>query len=430
MRFTRRSILMMTPAALQAADWTSFRGTRAAGVSDGAPLPVECDLASRKNVRWTVDVPGLGHSSPVVSGNQLYLTAAIPQRDTGPFSPVGGIDSASDRGVSHRFVVIAMNLRTGKTEWTRTAYDGPPRIQRHVRASHANATPAVDRGHLAVFFGSEGLYLYKPDGALLWKKDLGVLSVGYKGRPEVEWGWSSSPVLSGSTVVVQCDTHHADFVAAFDVNTGNELWRTPREEYPTWSTPTIVDTPRGARVITASGRFTRAHDLKTGKELWRYADETEVRVPTPIVAHGLIFIAGGYPQGRPFYALDPDGKQVWRNEKGGPYVPTPIVYGDYFYIAGDTGILGCYEAKTGKEVYRERLGPGTVAISASPVAGDGKLFLPTHEGDMYAVTAGPKFELRGKMAFGEPLMATPAIAGGILLVRGIRRLHALENRAA
>ena len=430
MSYTRRSVLMMSTAALQAADWKSFRGTRASGVADGSPLPVECDLASRKNVLWTAEIPGLGHSSPVVSGNQIYLTSAIPLRETAPFSPIGGIDSASDQGIPHRFAVLAVNLRTGKIEWTRTAYEGPPKIQRHLRASHANATPAADRGHVAAFFGSEGLYVFKSDGSLVWKKDLGVLSVGYKGRPEVEWGWSSSPVLSGGTVVVQCDTHREDFVAAFDLNTGKELWRSPREEYPTWSTPAVVDTPRGVQVITASGRFTRAHDLKTGKELWRYADETEVRVPTPIVAHGLIIVAGGYPQGRPFYALDLDGKLVWRNEKGGPYVPTPIVYRDYLYIAGDTGILGCYEAKTGKEVYRERLGPGTVAISASPTAGDGKLFLPTHEGDIYAVAAGPRFEVLGKMAFGEPLMATPAIADGVVLVRGTRRLHAIASRRA
>lgn len=428
MPFTRRSLLMMTPAALQAAsDWPSFRGSRAAGIADGAPLPVEADLASRKNVLWTADIPGLGHSSPVISGNQMYLTTAVPQGETGPFSPMGGTASARDQQIPHRFTVLALDIRTGKILWTRTAHEGAPKIQRHNRASHANSTPAVDSGHVATFFGSEGLHVYKPDGTLLWKKDLGVLAVGYKGRPEVEWGWSSSPVLSGNILAVQCDTHREDFVAAFDVNSGKELWRSRREEYPSWATPAIVETPRGAQLIVAGGRSTRSFDLKTGKELWSYPDETEVRVPTPIAAHGLIFITGGYPLGRPFYALNFDGTLAWRHEKGGPYVPTPIVYGDYLYIAADNGVLGCYEAKTGKELYRQRIGVG-VEISASPTAGDGKLYLASHEGDIHVVKAGPRFELLGKMTFGEPLMATPAIADGVLYVRGVKKLHALKRR--
>jgi outer membrane protein assembly factor BamB len=429
MQLTRRSFLMLTPAAAYAADWNSFRGPQGSGVADGAPLPVECDIGNGRNVLWKTEIPGLGHSSPVIARSRLYLTTAMPEQATFPYNPGVEIDVAKDQKVPHRWNVLALDLSTGKNIWTRTACEGAPRIQRHFRASHANSTPAVDGRHIAVFLGPEGLYVYNTEGKLIWKKDLGLLTVGLKGRPEVEWGWSSSPVLAGNILVVQCDTHREDFVAAFDVDSGKELWRSPREEDPGWCTPLVTDTPKGTVVITTSPRFTRALDIKTGKELWRFADETEVKVPTPITAHGLVFIAGGYPQGRNFFALNLDGTLAWRNEKGGPYVPTPIVYGDYLYVASDNGILGCYQAKTGKEVYRQRIAAG-VEFSASPTAGDGKLYLASHAGDIHVVRAGPKFELAGKMVFEEALMATPAISNGVLYVRSVSKLYAIGNRRA
>jgi outer membrane protein assembly factor BamB len=381
-------------------------------------------VASQKGVLWQAEIPGLGFSSPVIVNRRLYLTTAVAEK---PVRYDRRSDSGNDQ-VSHQWQVLAVDATSGKILWNQTAHQGVPRIRRHGKASHANSTSAADGTRVAAFFGSEGLYVYSAAGKLLWKKDLGVLTVGLKNDLSSEWAFSSSPVLYRNMVIVQCDTNREDFVAAFDVASGKELWRSTREEYPAWSTPLVVETPKGVQVVTTSPRFTRGLDIATGKEVWRFADETEVKTPAPITAHGLIFISGGYPTGRNFFALKMDGTLAWRNEKGGPYVPTPIVYGDYLYVAGDAGVVGCYEARTGKEVYRERIGPG-VAFSASPVAGDGKLYLASEEGDMYILRAGPKLEVLGKRPFGEGLMATPAIADGVIYVRSLAKLYAIGARA-
>ena len=395
-------------------------------MADEAPIPAEFDPAAGKNVIWRADIPGMGHSSPVIAGGRLYLTTAIPEKPTPPFSTKA--DEGRDM-VPHRWEVLAWDAASGKRLWAQTAASGVPKIRRHGKASHANASPAVDGKHVAVFLGSEGLFVYDASGKQLWKHDFGTLTVGLKNDLTSEWGWSSSPVLHGSTLVIQCDTNRDDFVAAYDVRSGKQLWRSVREEYPSWSTPLIVDSPQGTLVITTSPRFTRALDIKTGKEMWRFADETEVKTPSPVAAHGLIFISGGYPLGRNFFALKLDGTLAWRNEKGGPYVPTPIVHGDHLYIASDNGLLSCYEARTGKQIYRERVGTG-VSFSASPVIGDGKLYLGSEDGDMFVFRTGPRYELLAKIPFGEPLMATPAIADGTLYVRTVSKLYAIGQRAA
>jgi outer membrane protein assembly factor BamB len=221
---------------------------------------VVCDVESGKNLLWKTEIPGLGHSSPVIAGSQLYLTTVIPRGAMPPYSPGQEINAAKDQQVTHRWNVMAFDTATGNI-WTLTAHEGTPRIQRHPRASHANATPAVDGKHIVAFFGSEGLYVYNPSGGLIWKKDLGLLTVGWKDHPDVEWSLASSPALAGNTLVVQCDMHRDDSVTAFDVDNGKELWRSPREEYPGWSTPAVVDTPKGVQVITISGRFTEGSTL-------------------------------------------------------------------------------------------------------------------------------------------------------------------------
>ncbi len=188
----------------------------------------------------------------------------------------------------------------------------------------------------------------------------------------------------------------------------------------------VLDTPRGPQLITTAARFTYGLDPATGKELWRFADETEVKTPTPIAAHGTVIIAGGYPPGRPFFALRLGaGELAWKASKGGPYTTTPIVVGEHLYIAGDNGVLGCYDARTGTPVYQKRVSAKGATFSASPVSGGGKLYLASEDGDLHIVRAGAEFAAEEPISFGEPLMATPALAGGVLFVRSQGHLHAL-----
>ncbi|HJQ81637.1 MAG TPA: PQQ-binding-like beta-propeller repeat protein, partial [Lacipirellulaceae bacterium] len=223
-------------------DWPQFRGPRAAGVADGEKLPAKWDLEKRTNILWKTAVPGLGHASPIVVGNRVFIATAQsaekdPQLRVGLY---GDIDSVPTE-LSHTWRLTCLCKHTGRVLWRRSLHVGVPQVKRHTKASHANSTPASDGFHVVVFLGSEGLYCYDRCGNRLWRKDLGLLDSGYYVAPDAQWGFGSSPIIYKNMVIVQCDVQKGSFIAAFDVRSGRELWRTAREDVPTWSTPTIFE---------------------------------------------------------------------------------------------------------------------------------------------------------------------------------------------
>jgi len=264
------------------------------------------------------------------------------------------------------------------------------------------------------------------NGTLKWRQDLGVMDVGLVDDPSYQWGPASSPTIFDNTVIVQNDRHKESFVAAFDLASGKQLWRTPHDEYPSWATPTVARGTGRAEIVTNGGKFIRGLDPKTGRELWRLPDNlTQVKVPTPIVSGDLAIVTGGYPSGgRPIYAIRLGGSGeltqnalAWRTERGSPYTGTPIVYDGILYACTDNGILSAYDPKSGARIYQQRVGAGSSGFSASPVAADGKLYLASEDGDVFVVRAGRKYELLSTNRMGEPTMATPALSGNLLIVR-------------
>jgi outer membrane protein assembly factor BamB len=420
------SMLLLT-APLSAQDWPSFRGAYSAGI--GAPSarpPTSWDIASSKNVAWKTAIPGLAHSSPIVWGDRIYVTTAVaasgsPQLVTGEKA---GIDSASDM-VSHSWQIMAIDKATGKVVWSRVAHQGVPRLKRHLKGSHASATPATDGRYLVTLLGSEGLFCFDMNGTLKWRQDLGVMDVGLVDDPTYQWGPASSPTIFENLVIVQNDRHKNSFVAAYDLATGKEVWRTAHDEYPSWATPTIARGSARTEVVTNGGKYIRGLDPKTGRELWRLSDSmTQVKVPTPIVSGDTIIVTGGWPPGgRPIYAIRlggsgelPQRAVAWRTDRGAPYTGTPILYSGILYVCTDNGILSAYEPATGARIYQHRVGSGG-AFSASPIAADGRLYLSSEDGDVFVVKAGRTFELLSTNRMGEIVMATPAISGNMLIVR-------------
>ncbi|HEX2270818.1 MAG TPA: PQQ-binding-like beta-propeller repeat protein [Pyrinomonadaceae bacterium] len=435
-------VLALSAITINAQNWPAFRGTNASGVAEGAKPPVTWDVEKATNVLWRTPIPGLSHASPIVWGNHIYLITAISA------DPKAGF-IAKDRGISlsndespHTWWIYALDKQTGKILWSNKAYEGVPRAKRHVKATQANSTPVTDGRYVVALFGSEGLACYDTRGKLLWKQDLGVLNPGLWDDKESSWGHSSSPVIYRDLVIVQADGHKQSFIAAFNLKDGKQAWRVERNEITSWATPTIYQGKDRTELIVNGGRYIRGYDPLTGKELWRFADnDTQVKMQAPLIGHDLIFITGGYPPGRAMYAFRPgaagdislkSGEDknaflAWSSSKGSPYTSTPIIYGDLFYALSDNGVLSAYDAKTGEVVYQQRL---PSSFSASPVAADGRLYLSSEDGDVFVVKAGRQFELLSRNTMGQPVMATPALSQGMLIVRGQDAIYALGERKA
>lgn len=423
-----------------AENWPSFRGVNASGIAGGQDLPLHWDTVTGKNIKWKIKIPGLGHSSPVVWENKVFITTA-KGKDAEPYLRVGLYGESPDNpeDFDHHYMVYCIDRDTGKITWEKTAYVGVPKVSRHIKSSHATCTIATDGKHVAAFFGSQGLYVYDMEGKLLWEKDLGLLDAGAFDRPEIQWGFGSSPVIFKDKLIVLCDVNNQSFIASFDVATGKENWRTLRDETPTWGTPTIHEGKDRTQVIVNGYKHRGGYDFYTGKALWWSSGGGDIPVPTPVIAHDLIFFSSAHGRMRPILAVKLNargdislGKDetsnefvAWAELKKGAYIPTPIVYGDYLYVGRDTGTLTCYKAKTGEEVYKTTIADKRGAYSASPVAADGKIYFTEEHGIIHIIQAGPEYRHLASNKMDAPCMATPAISGKMLFIRTSSHLYAI-----
>lgn len=433
-------LALATPIAAQ--QWPSFRGPSASGVLDGSQPPVSWDVPRGAHVAWQTPIPGLAHSSPVIWGERVFVTTAVSGMKDAPllrgYSTSG--EPAPDQ-VPHTWRVYCLDRKTGRLLWERTVVQGVPRTKRHMKSTHASATPATNGRIVVAFFGSEGLFAFDMDGRPLWHQDLGVLDTGSLAYPERQWGVASSPVIDDSRVIVQCDIHEGSFLAAFDATTGAPQWRTVREEIPSWASPVVYTEGAKRVVVTNAGRFVRGYDAQSGDELWRLANTSEIAVPTPIVADRLVIAMSGYQPSKPIYAIrtsasgnislneqeTSNGHVAWSRLRGGSYVPTPLAYRGLLYVLSTNGVLSCYELQTGHVMYERRVADKGGAYSASPVAADGRLYLASEDGEVHVIKAGETYELVATNTVGEMLMATPALADGMVIVRGLAHVFALSS---
>ena len=445
-RISSVCLILIFTFTVAAQNWPQFRGPGASGVADGKTTPTAWDAAKMTNVKWKTEIPGLAHSSPVVWDDRVFVTTAISSDPKASLRVglYGDVEPVAQEP-KHTWRVYALDKRTGKILWERTAYEGVPKVKRHTKATHASSTPATDGQHIVALFGAEGLYCYDANGKLLWKGDLGPLDAGWFYDPDYQWGHASSPVIYKNMVIVQADIQKDSFIAAYDLKNGKQLWKILRDEIPSWGTPTIHEGKTRAELITNGTKFIRGYDPLTGKELWRLGGNSEITTPTPIVAHDLIYVTSGYRPIQPIYAIKVGAANgditlakdketndfiAWSKQRGGPYMPTPIVYGGHFYTCSNNGVLTAYDAKTGERIYQERIAGRGGAFTASPVAADGKLYFTSEDGEIFVIKAGPKYELLSTNAMNEVCMATPAISDGTLFVRAQKHLYAIAEPAA
>jgi outer membrane protein assembly factor BamB len=431
------SLVFFLSGSAYGSDWPQFRGPQASGIGAGNPV-TNWDGESGKNVLWKRAIPSLGLSSPIVHGGRIYLTSAVSSDGKADLKVglYGNIQPVEGEG-AQKFVVYAIDRKSGKIVWERVAHEGVAKVKRHPKSSHANPTPATDGKHIVAFFGSEGLYCYDTGGRLIWKKDLGVLDSGFFQVPAAQWGFASSPVIHDGRVIIQADVQKNSFVAAFDLASGKELWRTARSEVPTFGTPAVL--PYGAKgerrqVVLNGWKHIGGYDFETGKALWRLTGGGDIPVPTPIAAGGIVLITSAHGSERPIYAIKPTaagditGKTehfAWKQDRAGNYMQTPLAADGLAYFCYDNGVLTVYDVATGERVYQQRLGSGTTGFSGSPVAAAGRLYITSEQGTTHVIKLGREFQELARNEMGEVVMATPAIADGVLYIRGRDNLYAI-----
>lgn len=396
------------------------------------------------SILWRTGIPGLAHSSPIVWGHRLFVTSAISSRGAATFK-TGSYDGgdASDDTSSQRWVVYALDAADGRILWEQSAYEGAPRDKRHVKSTYASSTPATDGRVVVAWFGSQGVYAYTVEGKPLWSVNVDKLNIGAAESAEIEWGPASSPVIWNGLVFLQADTRDDSFVVALSVETGEQVWKTEREEAPSWSTPTIVTTSNGAELVVNGSNFVRGYDPRTGEERWRVASGSPIATPTPVKAGDLSIVAsGGLGSTRPIVAVrhGASGEQIPGSDAGtanapsglawsitgrGPFTPTPLVYQGVLYVLANNGVFDAYDVDTGTQIFRVRVPQIGSGFSASPVAADGKIFLANEDGSIAVVAAGRSFRHLAINELDEPIMATPALSRGVIFVRGQNSIFAI-----
>ena len=421
--------------------WPGFRGYMASGVLDNANLPESFDVAKMTNVRWKIPIPGLGLSSPVIWGDNLFLTTAISKSDNeGIKTGVYGDGLPVADSSVHDWKIYCIDKNSGKINWERTAYTGVPKIRRHPKSTHANASMATDGKYAVAFFGSEGLYCYDYSGKLIWKKNFGVLkSVAYDYNA-AEWEFASSPIIYNGVVVIQCDVLENSFLATFDLKTGKELWKVSRDEYPGWCTPNIYK--YGDRIAIAVNGYKHrgGYDFLTGKEIWHMSGGGDVPIPTPVIGKDLIYFNSAHGPSSPIHAiktsasgditLKPTGVLneyvKWSIPRGGSYIHTLLLYRNHLYNVNWNGSIVCYDAATGNEIYKAKLGK-TQSFIASPVASDGKLYIVDEQGIVSIIKDGDSFTPVSEIPLNDICLTAPSISDGMIFFRTQKFLIAIGN---
>ncbi len=452
--------LMLAAPALSAGgqeQWAQFRGPSAGDIPDDPRLPER--WSETENVAWSVDVPGLSWSSPVVWNDHIFVTTAISAGDEP--APVKGLyDPGDDYGSrsstnEHRWMLYDINFETGQIRWQSELHTLAPPIARHLKNTFASETPVTDGRRVYVYLGSIGLVTaLNMSGETVWRHDIGAFET-FGG-----FGSAASPVLHNDRLYVVNDNTTQSFMVAIDTNTGEELWRVDREEPgQNWATPFIWENELRTELVTSGTGGIRSYDLD-GELLWEIHGMSGLTIPTPFSKHGLLYLSSGYPGGglRPVYVVRPGASGdisvwpadlirtgiasgfpgpkesteyvAWSYPLLGTYNTSALVYGDYYYTLLDRGFLVCHDALTGDEVYgRQRLEIGN-GFTASPWAYNGKLFLLSEDGDTYVVEAGPEFEILHKNSLNEMSLATPAVVRGSLLLRTQSKLYRIAKEGA
>ncbi len=418
------TLAVVCSAGLAAENWPQWRGPGGQGISTEKQLPTE--WGPDRNVAWKVELPH-GYSSPIVWNDRIFLTSAIAGEVVPGHIPESvrikqphPSSVAGDR--KHALKVLALDTKTGKTVWERTAYDGPVFDARHARSTFAGPTAITDGKMVFAYFGPEGLYAYDFTGRLAWKVVEKFHTLGL--------GTGTSPVLFQNLVIVQRDEdNETSVVVAYDTTTGKEAWKTKRPVQISWSTPALVNTGARTELVTNGNEHVIAYDPGTGKELWRTTGVESNAIHTPLVGKGLVIVTAGYPA-KKVIAIRPgdqprEKRVAWTYTKGTGYVLSNILYGDYVYLSTDNGIVTCLDALTGQVKYEGGRPPKPTHFMGSAVGYNGLIAMTSEDGETLMLKAGPTHAIVRTNTIDEPVYSSAALANGRIYIRGTKHLYAI-----
>jgi outer membrane protein assembly factor BamB len=426
----------MLSSALANDQWPQFRGLQAGAIADDPALPEA--WSATENVVWRLDIPGLGWSSPVIWGDQIFVTSVVSSgKATAPKPGLYAGTLLYNSTVPHSWMVYAVDFGTGKIRWQHELRKMVPPGQKHLKNSFASETPVTDGERVYVYFANIGLFAFDLKGRLVWAKEMAP--VKFRGG----WGSGASPVLYKERLYLVNDNDSGSFLAAFDRRTGAEVWRVDRDEGSNWSTPFVWENDLRTEIVTSGTDRVRSYDLN-GKLLWELKGMTWIAIPTPFARHGLLYLSSGYAGDamRPVYAIRPgasgditlkegetsNASIAWFQRQLGTYHPSPLVYGDYYYSLFDRGFLAANDARTGEQIYsRQRISADASGFTASPWSYNGKIFALSEDGDTFVMQAGREFKVLGKNSLNEMALATPAVVRGSLIIRTASKLYRIAK---
>jgi outer membrane protein assembly factor BamB len=430
-------------------NWPTWRGPDGSGaIATGNP-PTE--WSEQHNIKWKVPLPGLGNSTPVVWQDRMYLTTAVQTDEDGPAAAQPSAEPATDsqrgnRGGGRRggggggnhptptkvfdFQVLCVDRSSGAVIWNTSVKRAVPHEGGHTTGSQASSSPITDGKHIWAHFGSRGIHCLNMAGELVWSKDLGQM------RTRNQFGEGSSPALAGDRLIINWDHEGDSFICALNKDTGEELWRKPRKEVTSWSTPVIAKADgKTIAIVTATGA-SRAYDVMTGDVVWNTSGMTTNAIPTPIVRDGVAYLMSGF-RGAAFQAIRLAGAKgdltdstnmLWQHNRQTSYVPSALLYGDYLYfVRSNNAVLTCLDAATGEAKFEGQRLQGLRTIYSSPIGVAGKVYLPSREGITKVFRAGASYEDLATNELDDMFDASPVVIGDELYLRGHRSLYCISE---
>jgi len=421
------AMVMLTAASAE--DWPQWRGPGSQGVSAETGLPVE--WGAGKNIAWKAELAGTGASSPIVSGELVIVTSQV-----GSYVSSDGSDprlARDDRSLAVRenaigsvksadgklyLVVEALRRTDGKKAWEYRIEATGDRQDNHEKHNLATPTPVTDGKRIYAWFGNGQLVALDRTGREVWKRHLGEKQGSFLNQ----WGHGSSPTLYKGTLILLCDHRPVSYLLALDAETGKEKWRVDRGSgRVSHSTPVVVAGPKGDELVVNSDQRIDAYEPATGQLLWHAGSERQTPIPSAVSHEGILYLSRGY-RNSDILALKPGGRGdvstshlKWRMPNGGSYVPSIVQYQGLLYMTNEVGVVTCAEAETGTALWKERL---SGIFFASPLAADGKIYMLSETGEMFVLRAGRKAELLANNDLGVRFLASPAVSGGRIYLRG------------